>query len=60
MKKEATKKEVVLIKDVEREYKMNFGVRGDMKVGTYLKRTGLPSLALCFNKILALRTEPKE
>ena len=40
-----------LIKDLEKEYKVNFGVNGNMKVSTYLKRQGIPSLAKALEKL---------
>lgn len=33
------------IGDVEKQFGVDFGVRSDMKLSTYLKREGLPSMA---------------
>ncbi|MEI7579247.1 MAG: hypothetical protein WCJ58_04370 [bacterium] len=40
-----TKRSDTKISSIEREYKVNLGVRSDMKLGNYLKRKGYPSLA---------------
>lgn len=45
------KREDMLIKTIEKDYKMDFGVRGDMKLSTYLKRNGLPSLGKALDKV---------
>jgi len=45
------KREDALIKNIEKKYDVNFGVRGDMKLGTYLKDKGLPSLSKALNKV---------
>lgn len=39
------KREDTLIGTIEKNYKVDFGVRADMELGTYLKDNGLPSLA---------------
>lgn len=36
------------IKTIEKQYHVDLNVRSDMKLGTYLKKSGLPSL----NKVL--------
>jgi len=33
------------IKTIEKQYGVDLGVRGDMKLGNYLKRKGYPSLS---------------
>ena len=45
------KREDTLIKNVEKKYDVDFGVRGDMKLGTYLKEKGLPSLSKALGKV---------
>lgn len=45
------KREDTLIKTVEKKYGVNFGVRGDMKLGTYLEKEGFPSLSKALKKI---------
>ena len=40
-----------IIKDIEKEYKIDFGVNPRMKLSTYLKRFGLPSMARALNRI---------
>lgn len=45
------KREDTLIKNIEKKYDVNFGVRGDMKLGTYLKDKGLPSLSKALDKV---------
>ncbi len=44
------KRQDTFIKTVEKDYKVNFGVRDDMKLGTYLTNNGLPSLAKALKK----------
>lgn len=39
-----------LIKNIEKTYKVDFGVRGDKKLSTYLKDEGLPSLSKALKK----------
>ena len=39
------------MRNLEKTYKVDFGVRGDMKLGTYLKGKGLPSLAKALEKV---------
>jgi hypothetical protein len=34
----------ILVGSVEQKYNVDFGVRSDMKLQTYLKRQGVPSL----------------
>jgi hypothetical protein len=38
------------IKEIEKIYGVDFGVRGNMKIGTYLRRMGIPSLAKALDK----------
>lgn len=45
------KREDTLIKNIEKKYNVNFNVRGNMKLGTYLKDKGLPSLSKALNKV---------
>ena len=45
------KREDTLVRNLEKTYKVDFGVRGDMKLGTYLKGKGLPSLAKALEKV---------
>ena len=45
------KREDTLIKNIEEKYGVEFGVRGDMKLGTYLKEKGLPSLSKAIDKV---------
>lgn len=45
------KREDTLIKNIEKKYDVNFNVRGDMKLGTYLKDKGLPSLSKALDKV---------
>ncbi len=33
-----------LVKTLEKQYDRDFGVRGDMQVGTLLEKTGIPSV----------------
>jgi len=40
-----------LIKTIEKKYGVDFGVRSDKKLGTYLKEEGLPSLSKALDKI---------
>ena len=40
-----------LIKNVEKTYKVDFKVRGDTKLSTYLKKEGLPSLSKALEKV---------
>jgi hypothetical protein len=39
------KREDTLIKNIEKKYGVDFNVRGDMRLGTYLEEKGLPSLS---------------
>lgn len=48
MKKNKSK---TTIRDIEREYKIDFGVSGDMNLSTYLKNQGLLSLSRFLKKI---------
>lgn len=45
----------LLVKDIEKEYKMDFGVRGNMKLSTYLKKQGLPSLARALDRTYRIK-----
>jgi hypothetical protein len=45
------KREDTLIKTIEKKYNLDFGVRDDMKLGTYLNRKGLPSLSKALEKL---------
>lgn len=45
------KRQDSLIKNIEKKYDVNFGVRGDTKLGTYLKNKGLPSLSKALEKV---------
>lgn len=45
------KKQATLIGDLERTYKVTFGVRPDMELGTYLRKNGLPSLAKALDQV---------
>ncbi len=40
-----------LIKNIEKKYDVDFGVRDDMKLETYLKKEGLPSLSKALRDI---------
>lgn len=41
----------ITVKDLEKEYKVNFGVQGNPNISTYLKNQGLPSLGKFLEKI---------
>jgi hypothetical protein len=45
------KREDTLIGNIEKKYDVNFRVRDDMKLGTYLKEKGLPSLSKALDKV---------
>jgi hypothetical protein len=45
------KRSDTLIRTLEKEYKVDFGVRPDMKLGNYLKREGLPSLSRVLKRV---------
>jgi len=45
------KREDTLIKNIEKKYDVDFNVRGDMKLGSYLKEKGLPSLSKALDKV---------
>ena len=49
------KEKPILIRDIEKIYKLTFNVRPDMKLETYLKKTGAPNMSkalrLISNKI---------
>ena len=45
------KRDDTLIKNIEKKYDVDFGVRGDTKLGTYLKDKGLPSLSKALGKV---------
>lgn len=38
------------ISTIEKQYGLNLGVRGDMKLGNYLKEKGYPSLSKMLQK----------
>ncbi len=40
-----------LIRSIEKEYNVDFGVRDDMKLGTYLDKKGLRSLSKALEKL---------
>lgn len=40
-----------LIGNLEKKYGVNFGVRSDMKLETYLKKEGVPSLSKAVKKL---------
>lgn len=40
-----------LIKNIEKTYNVDFRVRGNMKLDTYLKKEGLSSLSKALNKV---------
>jgi len=45
------KREDTKIGTIEKAYKVEFGARSDMKLGTYLKNSGLPSLSKALDKV---------
>ncbi len=45
------KREDTLIKSIEKKYDVDFNVRDDMKLGTYLKEKGLPSLSKAIDRV---------
>ncbi len=45
------KREDTRIGTIEKAYKVDFGARSDMKLGTYLKNNGLPSLSKALDKV---------
>ena len=45
------KREDSLIRNIERKYNVDFGVNGNMKLGTYLEKKGLPSLSKALEKV---------
>jgi len=45
------KREDTLIGNIEKKYDVDFKVRTDMKLGTYLKEKGLPSLSKALDKV---------
>lgn len=45
------KREDTLIKNIEKKYDVDFNVRSDMKLGTYLKDKGLPSLSKALDRV---------
>ncbi len=45
------KREDALIKNIEKKYDVDFGVKGNMKLGTYLKKKGLPSLSKALDRV---------
>ena len=45
------KRKDTLIENIEKKYDVDFGVRGDMTLGTYLKEKGLPSLSKALDKV---------
>jgi len=45
------KREDTLIGNIEKKYDVDFKVRKDMKLGTYLKKKGLPSLSKALDKV---------
>lgn len=45
------KREDTLIGNIEKKYDVDFKVRNDMKLGTYLKEKGLPSLSKALDKV---------
>jgi len=46
----ATKRFDTKISTIEKKYEINLGVRGDMKLGNYLKKKGYPSLSKMLKK----------
>jgi hypothetical protein len=40
-----------LIRTIEKEYDVDFGVRSDTKLATFLKDSGLPSLSKALKKV---------
>jgi hypothetical protein len=45
------KREDTLVKNIEKKYNVDFNVRGDMRLGTYLRKKGLPSLSKALDKV---------
>ncbi len=45
------KRSDTLIRSIEKEYNVDFGVRDDMKLGTYLDKKGLRSLSKALEKL---------
>lgn len=45
------KKKDSLIKNIECQYNVDFRVSGDMKLGTYLRKKGLPSLSRAIERV---------
>ncbi len=44
------KREDTRIGSVEKQYRVDFGVRSDMKLGKFLKESGFPSLSKALEK----------
>lgn len=44
------KRDDTLIRTIEKQYGIDLGVRGDMHLGTYLKKNGIKSLNDLINK----------
>jgi hypothetical protein len=44
------KRDDTLIRTIEKQYDIDLGVRGDMHLGTYLKKNGIKSLNDLINK----------
>jgi hypothetical protein len=40
-----------LIGNIEKQYGVNFKVRSDMKLGSYLKQKGLPSMSKALDRV---------
>lgn len=45
------KRDDTLIGTIEKEYGVDFGVRSDTKLGTYLEENGLPSLSKALKNV---------
>lgn len=44
------KRKDTLIRNIEKKYNVDFGVRSDMELGTYLEKQGVPSLSKLIKK----------
>jgi hypothetical protein len=40
-----------LVRNIEKQYNVDFNVRSDMKLSTYLKKSGQPSLSKVLEKV---------
>lgn len=55
-KHQQVKSKKMKIRDLQKEYRVNFSVSGNMNVSNYLRKEGLPALGKFLDRLESLQT----